>query len=488
MSGRLPSNDGQSTTDSVIHQSLSRRSFLKLAGLSGVTLGLGAGLGGLLAACGGSDIDDASSALPSGASGTGVVASGEKGDKVKIGFVAPITGALANFGIPDQYCLERWREYAANGVVCANGKTHPVEILLRDSQSDSNRSAQVAGDLINNSGIHLMMVASTPDTVTPTVEQCEAYGVPVVSTDCPWQTYLGANFKTGYKWSYHAFRGGEDMIAVVAAAVASVETNKVCGFHMPNDADGNFYAEVEPPALEAVGLKVVNAGLYEPHSEDYTSIISMYKKAGCESVVGLMPSADFTNFWKQCRQASFNPKVCFITKGVLFPTAVDSLGDIADGLLCDAWWHPAWPFKSSLTGETCQELADDFEKRTGFQATTPLIHYLVGEMAFGAMKNSTDPTDKEAMLAGLEKLKLDTSVAGPIDFTGEIPKPLGPGKTDYKIGPGRKAKNVWGTGQAGAQWLQMGGKWRFTQVLVDNSAAPFLTDDLIKPVKALPIV
>ena len=60
-----------------------------------------------------------------------------------------------------------------------------------DSQSDSNRAAQVAGDLINNSKVDVVMVASTPDTVTPVVEQCEANGCPVVSTDCPWQTYMG---------------------------------------------------------------------------------------------------------------------------------------------------------------------------------------------------------------------------------------------------------------------------------------------------------
>ena len=128
-----------------------------------------------------------------------------------MGFVAPITGPIALFGVPDKYCADRWREACADGIVCGDGKKHPVTIELMDSQSDSNRAAQVAGDLINNTKVDIMMVASTPDTVTPVVEQCEAGGCPVVSTDCPWQTYMGQNKE--YKWSYHSFFGAEDFFA-----------------------------------------------------------------------------------------------------------------------------------------------------------------------------------------------------------------------------------------------------------------------------------
>ena len=42
-------------------KSVSRRDFLKIAGVAGAAVGLGAGLGGLVAACGGDrgDLDDA---------------------------------------------------------------------------------------------------------------------------------------------------------------------------------------------------------------------------------------------------------------------------------------------------------------------------------------------------------------------------------------------------------------------------------------------
>ncbi len=169
-------------------KALSRREFLKIAGLSGATIGLGAGLGGLVAACGeeetttttaaGSTTTAAESTTTSAAATTTSVSAGaESGRELKIGFVAPLTGGIALFGVPDQYCASRWQEAVADGLVCGDGKNHPINILVRDSQSDSNRAAQVGGDLITNDGVDVIMAASTNDTVTPVAGQAEALGM-----------------------------------------------------------------------------------------------------------------------------------------------------------------------------------------------------------------------------------------------------------------------------------------------------------------------
>jgi len=54
-----------------------------------------------------------------------------------------------------------------------------------------------------------MMVPDTPDTVVPVVDQCEANGRALrLHGTCPWQTYIGNNFTTGYKWSLSHLLGG----------------------------------------------------------------------------------------------------------------------------------------------------------------------------------------------------------------------------------------------------------------------------------------
>lgn len=479
---------------------VSRREFLKIAGVTGVALGAAAGMGGILAACGEEAATTTTAAASAttaaaqttttaaAASTTTVSAAAETGREIKLGFCTPQTGPLASFGVPDDYCVGRWREAIGEGMVLGDGKMHPISVEVQDTQSDSNRASQVAGDLINNTNVDLMMVASTPETVKPTVDQCEAFGVPVVSTDCPWQTYLGKSFENGYKWSYHVFFGGEDLCAVTLEAFNQVPSNKVVGGIFSNEASGNFFREVLPPYLEANGGYTVEVGdTVQLGTEDYTAVIAAFKRAGAELLTGNMYPPDFTNFYKQAIQQAWQPKVPFCSKATLFPQSVDALGEVGNGVMKELWWHRTFPFKSSLSGETCAELADDFEAKTGKQQTSPLLHYVVGEMAVYALKNATDPTNKDSILAAVETMKVDT-IVGSIDFTAPILTPLGPKNTDFPAGPGHKRKNVYDHGLAGAQWIMTpGSKFAFTEVVTGNAAAPYLTSDLLNPIQPVPI-
>jgi hypothetical protein len=316
-------------------KTVSRREFLKVAGIAGATIGVGAGLGGVLAACGGTEETTTTAGATSTTAGatsttagatTTVSAGAEAGPEIKLGFVAPLTGPLASFGVPDKYCADRWREAIGDGLVCGDGKKHPVTIEVVDSQSDSNRSAQVAGDLINNTKVDLVMVASTPDTVTPVVEQCEANGTPVLSTDCPWQTYLGQNKE--YKWSYHVFFGAEDWLTENWACFDKIPTNKAVGGMFDNTADGNFFSGQVPPFLTAKGYTVTDPGRFQPGTEDFTQQIAAFKKAGVELITGNMIPPDFTNVWKQAPSSSHSrwkpwvtsPTACSLSCGGTAPS------------------------------------------------------------------------------------------------------------------------------------------------------------------------
>lgn len=474
-------------------KSISRREFMKMAGIAGAAIGVGAGLSGVLGACGGeatttssgntnSPASTSTGAASSTSTSTSVSAGAETGREIKIGFVSPLTGALATFGIPDKYCIERWTEYVGDGLACGDGKMHPIKFEAQDTQSDSNRAATVAGDLINNTGIDMMMVASTPDTVKPVVDQCEASETPCLSTDCPWQTFLGENYEKGYKWCYHAFFGNEDFMSTAVSIYNKLETNKVIGYLLPNDAPGNQYRKYYPGYLEQAGYKPIDAGAFEPGHEDFTTIIALFKGKGVEVLTGVMHPADFTNFWKQARQQSFFPKACLISKALLFPQAIDAVGEMGNGLLHESWWSPLFSFKSSLTGESCQEFAAEFSKRTGKQATAALEHYILGEEAVWVLKNATNPEDKASIMEAVAKMKLD-SITGPIDFTAPLVTPTGTRPVDFPPGPGHKRPNVYDIGLAGFQWfLAKGGQWKFEETLVDNTAASFVTIPVTKPI------
>ena len=121
---------------------------------------------------------------------------------------------MAGFAEADEYVLKAIAETFATGLE-NNGKKWSVEIISKDSQSNPNRAAEVAADLILRDEVNLLVAASTPDTVNPVSDQAEVNEVPCITTDCPWQPYFfGRNGVpgTGFQSTYHFFWGLEDVI------------------------------------------------------------------------------------------------------------------------------------------------------------------------------------------------------------------------------------------------------------------------------------
>ena len=136
----------------MLEKTVSRREFLKKAGIAGAALGAGAGLSGLIVACGGEETTTtaagaSTSTTAAGETTTSVSTAAEAGRPLKVGFVSPVTGKLATFGTADKYVLDRWNEYAKDGIVCGDKKNHPVEIILQDSQSSSDRASHAPHQL-----------------------------------------------------------------------------------------------------------------------------------------------------------------------------------------------------------------------------------------------------------------------------------------------------------------------------------------------------
>src|SRR5260370_312335 len=108
---------------------------------------------------------------------------------IKIGHVSPRTGPIAAFGEADPFILDQVQKLVEKGI-SNGGKTYPVQILSRDSQSSTARASEVAAELILRDKVDLLVAASTPDTTNPVARQAEAHGVPCITTGCPLQTYF----------------------------------------------------------------------------------------------------------------------------------------------------------------------------------------------------------------------------------------------------------------------------------------------------------
>ena len=381
------------------------------------------------------------------------------GAKIKMGYVSPQSGPLAAFSEADSFII--------NNFLASSGDN--FEVIVKDSQSNPNRAAEVAKELIIDDEIDLMLVASTPETTNPVATTCEAEEVPVISTVAPWQPYfIGQQGNPGdpgswepFDYSFHFFWGLEDIIAVFTNMWNQLDTNKQVGGLYPNDGDGNAWGDPVvgfPPVLEAQGYTLTDPGRYQNLTDDFTAQINAYKAANCDIVTGVPIPPDFTTFWTQAKQQGFAPKAASIGKAILFPVAVEALGDAGHNLSSEVWWSPSHPFSSSLNGMSAGELAAGYTAATGRQWTQPIgfVHALF-EVAKDVFGRTSDAGDGDAVAETIAATNLNT-IVGNVAWNGAGLPPFA-------------ARNVAKTPLVGGQWrLKDGGGYDL--IIVDNQTAP----------------
>ncbi len=463
---------------------VSRRQFLKVAGVAGATIGVGAGLSGVLAACGEAEetTTTAAGATTTTAAGattttaaagstTTVSAGAEVGREVKIGFVTPQTGGLASFGVPDKYCVERAQEAIGDGIVCGDGLKHPVTIITKDSQSDGARAAQVTGDLINNDKVDIVTAASTPDTVNPVADQAEAGGTPCVTNDCPWQPYVGGrsagDLNAVFKWTYHTFWGLEDVQATFLDMWSQVPNNKVVGAMFPNDADGNAWLPGWEPVYQPAGLTAVvpsqyqvgHRGLHRPDLRVQEGRLPRSAWASSSRRIsptsGSRPSSrGGSPSWPP------TPRPCYSRsrwkRWAILPTTSPprSGGLPATRSPRRCWVRPASSSPTSSPPPT-----------TAPSGLSPCSTSSSSRWRWTPSSGRPAWTTRKPSSRLSRRTKLDT-IGGPIDFTAPVVGATPP----FQVGPCHIVENVYKTPLVGGQW-RTGTKYPFELTIVSTAAA-----------------
>ena len=162
---------------------------------------------------------------------------------------------------------------------------------------------------------------------------------------------------------------------------------------------------------------------------------------------------DAKTFLTQARQQGFKPKVITLGKALLFPGAIEALGELGDGLTTEVWWSPSHPFTSSLTKQSAKDLAAAYESSTSKQWTQPIgfAHGLF-EVAVDALKRAKSGKSADIRDA-IAATNLNT-VVGEVKWGGQGP-----------------FKNVSKTPLVLGQWNK-GTKRKYELTIVNNQAAP----------------
>jgi branched-chain amino acid transport system substrate-binding protein len=456
--------------------SVSRRTLFRAAGAGAAVVGGGA----LLDACSSGIQGASSSSTPtSTSSGTSSsTASTAATGSLTIGWIHPVTGALAGFGYPDKFVTDQIMATSQfkNGIKIG-GTTYKVNIKSYDSQSSVTMAGTLAKQAIQQDNVDLLLASSTPETVNAVATQAETLGTPLICSNIPWESWyinLGGNpLKPTLKpkWTIMFFLGAEHLalafIPMWNRIGEKYGNNHKVAAAFPNDPDGNAFRAVFPPILKGAGYTADMSTPYPDGLTNYTSMISQFKNNGDDFFTNVPLPPDFATMWTQALQQGFKPKLATVAKVLLFPTDAYAMGNKVYNIATDAWWVPELPWHSSLTGETCPELATAFTAAGLGQPNQNISNYTLFEIAYAALQMVDNPHDKAALAAALYQVNLPEAVAGPVNYTS----------TNTKTNP---APGVAITPPVGIQW-QKGTTYPLEYKVVDNTLLPNtkITGDLL---------
>ena len=390
------------------------------------------------------------------AAGLGLAARAETAP-LRVALISPNTGVLAAFGATNLYVQDLFAERLAAGLDTQHLGRRAVRLELYDAASSSEKAAQHAAALAAD-GVHLVLASGTPEICNPVADACEAAGVPCVTTVAPWQAWFNGrkgNPDKGFQWTFHFFVGLEDFANVYSSLFARAGLGSQVGGIWPDDIDGAAFLRTLPRALAQSELTLFDPGRLRLGAPDYAGIAARLRDARVPMVTGVLPPPVALEFFAAARQVGYRPRMASIAKAFPFPDTVAQISQPDIALTNEVWWSPAWPFRSGLSGATSEQVAREYEQRTGrpWVQTLGFSHALV-DLAAQTIQQALAPT-RQALMEALRRVTART-VVGPLSFTGRMP-----------------SLNVCSTPAVGGQWLRdAGGRWVLQ--VVDNTRSPFI--------------
>lgn len=343
-------------------------------------------------------------------------------DVIKIGYVNPTTGALAGNGEGCEWVVKQITDYVNEHPITIDGKEKTIQVIVYDSESDQNKCSEMAQKLIEEDNVDLMMAIQTPNTVIPVAQVAERYGVPCIATQSPVDPL--AHSLDEFQWTFDAFytldQVYESQRALWTQAGNAPGSGAKVGLLFANDADGTAWHDIFVRRLAEDGYTVVDPGQYPSKTTDFSSVASKFKAENIDIIAGTNIPPDFMNAYQAIIGAGVEVDCVTMGKCCLLQSDVEALGDLADGIMTQVWWDPAYPYTSGLTGVTSAELNEQYKAdNNGRVMPQPAAYAYAGlEMAVKALSDA-GTTEPEALRDAIGQMEV-TTIVGEIKYDQQM--------------------------------------------------------------------
>jgi branched-chain amino acid transport system substrate-binding protein len=330
----VPIDDGhEQEQPALTGKPLSRRQFLKYAAIAGATVGAGASLGGLLAACGGGETETtttaATTATTAGGSSTTAAttattaSAGGGKDKITIGYVDADTGGFAPApllwgGIWMDALVEDYN--AAGGLMVPElGKKLPLEWVKYDSASDAETLIRLTEKCMSEDKVDLMFAPWGTSQNFAVLSLYEKYEYPLIAHAAGSGQVVELIQSGAGKWVFPVLCQ-PPFVAKYTADFMQANGAKTVGIIGVNDLHGIEFTGRLQSELSSRNVKVaVGPELYPPSTSDLSPIIKKLMEANVDTLWASTYPTDGALLVKQSMELGYSPTIMFMGPGSQYP-------------------------------------------------------------------------------------------------------------------------------------------------------------------------
>ncbi len=215
------------------------------------------------------------------------------GTPYKIGVVVAATGGASSLGVQERETAEMVAQQLADagGVTGPDGVTHPVELVIMDSESNPDTAAAAINRLINEDQVDAVLGGSTSGNSLAMVPIATENETVLVSMGSAGVIIRDPETGETRKWIFKTPHVNSQVAQWHKDYLKAIGVSKVCYLY-ENTGYGQDVLRNGQAVMEEAGIEVVFADAFERSDTEFPQMTSV-EGSGCEAVIigSLMPGA-----------------------------------------------------------------------------------------------------------------------------------------------------------------------------------------------------
>lgn len=266
---------------------------------------------------------------------------------IKIGFASAMSGpaAITGEGV-------RWGATIAVDDINAKGGVmgRKLEAYFADNKAQPGEAVSAVRKLADVDKVDVIIGQTHSGACLGAMPVVKEIGIPMVVEACSHPQIRVLSGKGGNEWTFRVALDDEIMAHTFARYMAKKGVKSSSILAMNNDF-GRGAANAYDAAFKKADIKLVSTEFFDPGQPDYRPVLTRLKRAGAETILGVILASDGAPFMRQYRELGLTQKI--YARGSLasaeFLHQVRDNPKVGDGVVEASYWvaglDPDWDKK-----------------------------------------------------------------------------------------------------------------------------------------------